>query len=81
VATDHFLAYSCAAARDSHPLPCLRQTAKTRHPKDIVKERERKYRGKKSNGPGMWKSTVGQSLAATQFVLRMIGVILSVAVF
>jgi len=30
-----FLAYSCAAARELHPLPCLRRKAKTRKPKDI----------------------------------------------
>jgi hypothetical protein len=32
-----FLAYSCAAARELHPLPCLRHKAKTRKPKDIRK--------------------------------------------
>jgi hypothetical protein len=32
-----FLAYSCAAARELHPLPCLRHKAKTRKPKDISK--------------------------------------------
>jgi len=31
------LAYSCAAARELHPLPCLRHKAKTRKPKDISK--------------------------------------------
>ena len=31
------LAYSCAAARELHPLPCLRLKAKTRKPKDISK--------------------------------------------
>jgi len=30
-----FLAYSCAAARELHPLPCLCHGAKTRKPKDI----------------------------------------------
>src|SRR5580658_2967055 len=29
------LAYSCAAARELHPLPSLRYKAKTRKPKDI----------------------------------------------
>ena len=37
VAEGNFLAYSCAAARDLHPLPCLRQAAKTRVPKEIAK--------------------------------------------
>jgi len=32
-----FLAYSCAAARELHPLPCLRHTAKTRKPKNNSK--------------------------------------------
>jgi hypothetical protein len=32
-----FLAYSCAAARELHPLPCLCHGAKTRKPKDISK--------------------------------------------
>ena len=31
------LAYSCAAARELHPLPCLRHKAKTRKPKDVSK--------------------------------------------
>ena len=35
-----FLAYSCAAARDLHPLPCLHRAAKTREPKDVLKERK-----------------------------------------
>ena len=34
-----FLAYSCAAARELHPLPCLCHGAKTRKPKDISKNR------------------------------------------
>jgi len=34
VAEGDFLAYSCAAARDFHPLPCLRRVAKTRVPND-----------------------------------------------
>src|SRR5208283_3036496 len=37
VAGGNFLAYSCAAARDLHPLPCLRPAAKTRVPKNISK--------------------------------------------
>jgi len=37
VAGCDFLAYSCAAARDLHPLPCLCREAKTRKPKDISK--------------------------------------------
>jgi hypothetical protein len=36
VADGSFLAYSCAAARDLHPLPCLRRAAKTRVPNDIT---------------------------------------------
>src|ERR1700733_4108219 len=36
----NFLAHSCAAARDFHPLPCLRQVAKTRIPKEIRKNRK-----------------------------------------
>src|SRR5277367_6561765 len=34
VTADIFLAYSCAAARDFHPLPCLHPAAKTRVPKE-----------------------------------------------
>ena len=34
VAEGNVLAYSCAAARDLHPLPCLRPAAKTRVPKN-----------------------------------------------
>jgi hypothetical protein len=37
-----FLAYSCAAARELHPLPCLRHRAKTRKPKDISNQRTEK---------------------------------------
>ncbi len=33
----NFLAYSCAAARELHPLPCLCRAAKTRKPKHISK--------------------------------------------
>jgi len=40
VAGCDFLAYSCAAARELHPLPCLRHGAKTRKPKDIPKNEE-----------------------------------------
>jgi hypothetical protein len=47
VAEGNFLAYSCAAARDSHPLPCLRPAAKTRLPKDFAKNRNN--RGKEFN--------------------------------
>src|SRR4029077_171868 len=32
-----FLAYSCAAARELHPLPSLCRGAKTRKPKDVSK--------------------------------------------
>ncbi len=38
MAESFVLAYSCAAARDSHPLPCLRPAAKTRVPKDILRK-------------------------------------------
>jgi len=34
VAEGSVLAYSCAAARDLHPLPCFRRAAKTRVPKN-----------------------------------------------
>jgi hypothetical protein len=40
VAHCDFLAYSCAAARELHPLPCLRFKAKTRKPKDISKSKK-----------------------------------------
>jgi len=43
-----FLAYSCAAARELHPLPCLCHGAKTRKPKDISKNR--KYRCEEFSG-------------------------------
>ena len=46
-----FLAYSCAAARELHPLPCLRRGAKTRKPKDISKNEnsgQRNLAGKSS---------------------------------
>ena len=39
VADGSFLAYSCAAARDLHPLPCLRRAAKTRVPNDSAKSK------------------------------------------
>jgi len=39
VAEGSVLAYSCAAARDFHPLPCLRRAAKTRVPKKLIKSR------------------------------------------
>src|SRR5205807_7104762 len=39
-----FLAYSCAAARDLHPLPCLRPAAKTRIPKDFQRTRKTRRR-------------------------------------
>ena len=49
-----FLAYSCAAARELHPLPCLRHKAKTRKPKDISKN------GKLSQRNVLAASTVSQ---------------------
>jgi hypothetical protein len=50
-----FLAYSCAAARDFHPLPCLHRAAKTRVPNVIPKNNEQPTKtestvAKKSNG-------------------------------
>src|ERR1700686_5356098 len=39
VADGSFIAYSCAAARDLHPLPCLRRAAKTRVPNKMTKIR------------------------------------------
>jgi hypothetical protein len=55
-----FLAYSCAAARELHPLPCLCHGAKTRKPKDVSKngkewrEKSTGRGGGKSNGePGL----------------------------
>jgi hypothetical protein len=42
------LAYSCAAARDSHPLPCLRRAAKTRVPNEPAKNKDN--RGKNLTG-------------------------------
>jgi hypothetical protein len=51
-----FLAYSCAAARELHPLPCLCHGAKTRKPKDISKNG--KYRCQEFTGERRWKSTV-----------------------
>src|SRR6202162_381155 len=53
-----FLAYSCAAARELHPLPCLRRKAKTRKPKDISKNR--KYSFEKFTGTERSKSTACQ---------------------
>ena len=55
-----FLAYSCAAARELHPLPCLRLEAKTRKPKDISKNKivEREiYRA------GWWEVKLGHGKA------------------
>jgi len=49
-----FLAYSCAAARELHPLPCLRHKAKTRKPKDISKNG--KYWCQEFNASAQWKS-------------------------
>jgi hypothetical protein len=57
-----FLAYSCAAARELHPLPCLRHKAKTRKPKDISKNE--KYWFEKFTGGRCWKSTGGHGLVA-----------------
>jgi hypothetical protein len=41
VADGSVLAYSCAAARDLHPLPCLRQAAKTRTPTRLQRSEQR----------------------------------------
>src|SRR5579863_1593251 len=51
VAESTFLAYSCAAARDSHPLPCLRRAAKTRVPIDITKIKDRRSRPRNLAAP------------------------------
>jgi hypothetical protein len=53
-----FLAYSCAAARELHPLPCLCHGAKTRKPKDISKNG--KYWCEEFTGRERWKSTAGR---------------------
>ncbi len=45
VAGCDFLAYSCAAARELHPLPCLCRAAKTRKPKDISKNEKNVVKG------------------------------------
>jgi hypothetical protein len=42
VAEGNVLAYSCAAARELHPLPCLRRAAKTRVPKDDKEQYDEK---------------------------------------
>ena len=52
------LAYSCAAARELHPLPSLCREAKTRSPKDW---KERKSRGEEFTEGEWWKSN-GTSL-------------------
>src|SRR5579864_2837826 len=44
VAEGNFLAYSCAAARDLHPLPSLHRAAKTRVPNELTKSK--KYRAR-----------------------------------
>jgi hypothetical protein len=53
-----FLAYSCAAARELHPLPCLCRGAKTRKPKDISKNG--KSWCQEFIGWGQWKSNRGR---------------------
>ena len=40
MAEGNFLAYSCAAARDLHPLPCLYRAAKTRVPNELAKNKD-----------------------------------------
>jgi hypothetical protein len=52
VAGGSFLAYSCAAAWDSHPLPSLRQAAKTRLPKDLKKNQKTRARNLPTGGRG-----------------------------
>ena len=44
VAEGNFLAYSCAAARDLHPLPSLRRAAKTRVPNELTKSKNNRPR-------------------------------------
>ena len=55
-----FLAYSCAAARELHPLPCLCHRAKTRKPKDISKNG--KSWCEEFTGREWWKSTLARLL-------------------
>jgi hypothetical protein len=49
-----FLAYSCAAARDSHPLPCLLPKGKDAQIEGLFKERKNWW--KESTGREPWKS-------------------------
>ena len=44
VAESSFLAYSCAAARDLHPLPNLRRAAKTHVPNELTKSKNNRAR-------------------------------------
>src|SRR5579864_3217611 len=44
VAEGSFLAYSCAAARDLHPLPSLRRAAKTRVPNELTTSKNNRAR-------------------------------------
>src|SRR5882724_11156949 len=48
VAKSTFLAYSCAAARDFHPLPCLHRAAKTRVPKESDKDQKQPFEESKA---------------------------------
>jgi len=66
-----FLAYSCAAARELHPLPCLRPVAKTRKPKDISKNG--KYWFEEFTGREWWKSTGGYPRGRLSGTLVLMG--------
>src|SRR5579864_5972377 len=61
VADGSFLAYSCAAARDLHPLPCLHRAAKTRVPNEIAKN-ENDLRKKSNAWGGRSQSRYGSDL-------------------
>ena len=61
------LAYSCAAARELHPLPCLRHEAKTRKPKDISKN---KIVEREIYWAGWWEVKWGYYLVVVHFGLR-----------
>jgi hypothetical protein len=57
VAEGNVLAYSCAAARELHPLPCLRRAAKTRFPR-MTKSVATESRVMGSGGEVKWGSCV-----------------------
>ncbi len=63
------LAYSCAAARELHPLPCLRHKAKTRKPKDVSKSG--KIGGERNLLGGAGEVNWRAGLVLSQFSFRM----------